>query len=407
VHSGLPPSSCPADSPEPCDDNLLFPHGTHVMGIALGDDGASNQIGVSPDASLMGCRSVDLLGGTPARYIECFQWLLAPTDLQGMNPDPSKAPHVINNSWVCTPGEGCSLDTLQTVVDAVRAAGIVVTGAGGNSGPDCSTIDLSPAIYASTFTVGSTDASDAIAGSSSRGPVTADGSGRLKPEITAPGVGVRSAVGILDIIGGGTIFDYLVASGTSMAAPHVAGAVALLLDAQPDLIGRVDEIEALLEMSAFPLGATQSCGGISPGAVPNNVYGHGRLDVLELITGDADADGVGNAVDCAPVDSQSWAEPGQVTDLTLDGSTPTTLGWSSPASPGGNAVEYDLLRSESPADFTAATCIESGITTPGSSDGATPGGAFFYLVRVRNVCGENAGEAWNGPRAIPSCGALP
>jgi len=404
VHDGLPPSSCPADSPAPCDDNLFFPHGTHVMGIALGDDDGSNQIGVSPNAELIGCRSIDLQGGTPARYIECFQWLLAPTDLQGSNPDPSKAPHVINTSWVCTPGEGCNLDTLQAVMDAVRAAGIVVVGAAGNSGPDCGTIDLSPAIYASTFTVGSTDATDTIAGSSSRGPVTADGSGRLKPEVSAPGVDIRSAVGIIDILGGGgTIFDYLATSGTSMAAPHVAGAVALLLDAQPDLIGRVDEIETLIEMSAVPLTTAQGCGGDAPNAVPNNVYGHGRLDVLELVSGDADADGVVNTADCAPVDAQSWAEPGAVIDLTLDGAATTTLGWSTPASPGGSAVEYDLLRSASPADFSGATCLESRITTPGSSDGATPAGALFYLVRVRNACGENAGEAWNGARTLAAC----
>ncbi len=93
------------NSPVPCDD---VGHGTHTMGTMVGDDGAANQIGVAPGAKWMGCRNMDVGNGTPATYSECFQWFIAPTNLANQNPDPTKAPHVINNSWGCPPSEGCT-----------------------------------------------------------------------------------------------------------------------------------------------------------------------------------------------------------------------------------------------------------------------------------------------------------
>ncbi|NIX22551.1 MAG: S8 family serine peptidase, partial [Actinobacteria bacterium] len=90
------------------------------------------------------------------------------------------APHVINNSWICPESEGCAPDTLQLIVDNVRAAGIVVVGGAGNSGGSgCSSITAPPAIYDSTVSVGATDGSDQIASFSSRGPILVDGSGRM------------------------------------------------------------------------------------------------------------------------------------------------------------------------------------------------------------------------------------
>ena len=266
-------SSCGANSPVPCDD---YGHGTHTMGTMVGDDGAGNQIGMAPGARWIGCRNMDTGWGTPASYIECYEWFIAPTKVDGTAPDPTKAPDVINNSWGCPPSEGCTdPNVLLTVVQTVRAAGIVTVHSAGNSGsnlsPGCSTVRDPAAIYAESYTVGSTDSSDTIAGSSSRGPVTIDGSNRRKPDISAPGVNIRSSVR-----GGG--YGYM--SGTSMAGPHVAGAIAVLISAYPGLAGNVDQIESILEQSAVHLTSSQGCGGDSTTAVPNNVYGWGRIDVL-------------------------------------------------------------------------------------------------------------------------------
>jgi subtilisin family serine protease len=396
--------TCPANAPAPCDDGFLFPHGTYTMGIAVGDDGGANQIGVAPGARWMGCRNSDLGGGTPATYMECFQWLVSPTDLADLNPDPSMAPHVVNNSWACIPAEGCNPDTLHTTIDNVRAAGIVVVAAAGNDGADCETVDYPPAIYDASLTVGATDAADVIGAISSRGPVTIDGSGRLKPDLTAPGINVRSAVGIWDILQGGVYWDFLAADGTSASAPHVAGAVALLLDARPDLIGQVDQIEDLLRATAIPYTSTQPCGGLGPDDSPNHVYGHGRLDLVELFLGDIDSDGTTNVDDCAPNDNAAWKLPDPVDDLQLGGGAASMLSWTQPADPGATTLLYDVLRTTLPGDFSGATCVESGESDTVAQDEALPDEAFYYVVRTVNPCGGNPGEnSAGGLRDVPDC----
>ena len=168
---------CGFDSPTPCDDGS---HGTHTMGIMVGDDGAGNQVGMAPGARWIGCRNMEQNTGTPATYAECYQWFIAPTDLNNLNPDPSKAPDVINNSWYCPEAEGCSdPNVLLTVVDNVRLAGILTAHSAGNQGPTCSSIRYAAGMYDSSFSVGNTTLSDVINSSSSRGPVTADGSRRI------------------------------------------------------------------------------------------------------------------------------------------------------------------------------------------------------------------------------------
>jgi len=260
-------SSCGANSPVPCDDHY---HGTHTMGTMVGDDGGANQIGMAPGAQWIGCRNMNSGVGTPATYAECYEWFVAPTDLNNQNPDTSKAPDVINNSWGCPVDEGCTdPNVLLTVVNNVRAAGIVTVHSAGNDGSSCSTINTPAAIYDASFTVGSTDSNDNIASSSSRGPVTVDGSGRPKPDISAPGVSVRSSIP-------GT--GYTLLSGTSMAGPHVAGLVALLLSARPDLIGQVDAVESVIMDTAVPRTTSQTCGGVPGTQIPNNTYGWGRID---------------------------------------------------------------------------------------------------------------------------------
>jgi subtilisin family serine protease len=276
------PNPCGYSTPAPCDD---VGHGTHTTGIGVGDDGAGNQIGVAPGATWIGCRNMDQGTGRPSTYIECLQFFLAPTNLQGQNPDPTKHPDVVNNSYYCPPSELCATGSLQSAVDSMRAAGIFMAVAAGNDGPTCSTIQYPPALYASSITVGATGyLTDAIASFSSRGPVTADGSNRRKPDVSAPGVNVRSSY---------PTDSYAVLSGTSMAAPHVAGTVALLWSRFPSLQGDVNDTEAYLESSASQQTTTQGCGGDGTTQVPNNVYGYGRIDALAACNAAVSGAGVG------------------------------------------------------------------------------------------------------------------
>ncbi len=262
---------CGLGSPVPCDDNN---HGTHTMGTMVGDDGAGNQIGVAPEAQWIACRNMDRGWGSPSTYLECFQWFLAPTDLNGEHPDPDLAPDVVNNSWRCPEIEGCTpanWGLMEQAVQNLRAAGILVVVSAGNQGSGCGTIDAPPAFFEGSFSVGATRPDDTIAAFSGRGLILADSSFRLKPNVAAPGLNVRSAI---------PDGAYASFSGTSMAAPHVAGVVALMLSANPDLRGQVETLEAILEETAKPMLSGQDCGGVSGSGVPNAVYGYGRIDAL-------------------------------------------------------------------------------------------------------------------------------
>ena len=267
-----PGNSCGFDSVEPCDDGS---HGTHTMGTMVGHDGPENQIGMAPGAQWIGCRNMEDGWGTPATYAECYEWFVAPYPLNGdpfTNGDPLKAPDVINNSWSCPAQEGCTEpDILRGVVENVRAAGILTVHSAANSGPACGSLSVPPAIYDASFTVGATDNVDQIAGFSSRGPSQQDNELLIKPDISAPGVGIRSS-----IPGGG----YGIKSGTSMAGPHVAGLVALLIEVEPALAGDVDQLEEIIRDTAVIRYSSEGCGADTPQSVPNNAFGWGRIDAF-------------------------------------------------------------------------------------------------------------------------------
>jgi len=257
----------------PCDDNG---HGSHTMGTMIGDDGASNQIGVAPGAKWIGCRNMDVGNGTPATYAACFQWFLEPTDLNNENPDSNYAPHIINNSWGCPEFEGCTDPlVLRDAVNNVVAAGILVVVAAGNSGSGCNSITTPAAIYDKSLTVGSTTVTDQISNFSSRGSVTVDGTALIKPNLSAPGSDVRSA---------NNSSGYTYKSGTSMASPNVAAVAALVMSANPSLQGKPQLVQKVLERtSVAKTSSTQSCNGVSGLDIPNNTYGWGRIDALDAV----------------------------------------------------------------------------------------------------------------------------
>ena len=277
IHSGG--GSCGPNSVVPCDDQG---HGTHTTGTTVGDDGTGNQVGVAPGAKWIGCRNMDQGNGTPATYTECFQFFIAPTDLAGNNANPALRPHVINNSWGCPVSEGCTTGTeLQTIVNNTQAAGIFVVVSAGNAGSACSTVGDAPAFYDASFSVGAiSGTTNVLASFSSRGPGTL-APNLLKPNVSAPGVSVRSTLRT-------SVSSFGIMSGTSMAGPHVAGVVALLWSARPNLVRNIGQTKAILQSSANPdvtVSPAQTCGGTlgsTPGLsqIPNNSFGYGRVDVL-------------------------------------------------------------------------------------------------------------------------------
>lgn len=278
-----PNTPCGPDTAEPCDDDEILGggHGTHTVGTMVGDDGGSNRIGMAPEAQWIACRNMNNGAGVIPTYLECMQWFLAPTDINGQNPDPAKSPHVINNSWGCV--EGCPPPALQDTLRASRSAGIFYAVSAGNDGGEgpvfvCNTIYHPLARYPEAFTVGATNyTTDAIAPFSSRGSVLGDPTaptGLIKPNISAPGVNIRSAL---------RDGSYGSLSGTSMAGPHVAGLVALLISANPKLAGLINRLEDIIEQTAMRKTTTEGCGLDSPTAIPNNTFGWGRIDALAAV----------------------------------------------------------------------------------------------------------------------------
>jgi uncharacterized repeat protein (TIGR01451 family) len=254
---------------DPYGDQPLAPydyhsHGSHTIGTMVGgiDD---EQIGMAPDGQWIACNGFKQGGwGYDAELLECAEFILAPWDLNGENPNPDLRPDIVNNSW----GGGQAEWWYNQAVYAWRAAGIFPVFSNGNAGPNCETSG-DPGNMANVMAVGATNNMDVIASFSSRGPALI--TGLTKPNVSAPGVNVYSAYNT-----GG----YGLMSGTSMSAPHVGGQAALLWSALPELRGNVQLTYWLIEQTTLPIPNGQ-CGDPEP---PNNVYGWGRIDAYEAVS---------------------------------------------------------------------------------------------------------------------------
>jgi hypothetical protein len=224
-------------------------HGTHTVGSAVGRDG----VGVAPGARWVGCVNLARNLGSPAHYLDCLQFMLAPFPAGGdpfTDGRPDRAPDVLTNSWGCPPIEGCDPGALRPATAALAAAGILVVVAAGNTGPRCGSVTDPPAPYPDVLTVGAVDRERRLTDFSSRGPVAG---GAAKPDLVAPGAEVPSA-----FPGGG----WAALSGTSMATPQVAGVVALMWSANPALVGDLARTRRILLDTATPVAALPpACGG--------------------------------------------------------------------------------------------------------------------------------------------------
>ncbi|MCS7035299.1 MAG: S8 family serine peptidase [Saprospiraceae bacterium] len=254
--------------PEDCAE-----HGTHVTGTVCGIDRLTNDtIGVAFDAHWMGGPMFFPVGNelgcassfnqTILSNVATMQWALDP---DGNVATTNDQPDVVNCSWRASPFS-CGDPLAISILNALEAAGIGVVWAAGNNGPNASTVDSGAAMnmdLVNTFAVGAVNGANPnfpIADFSSRGPSPCGGSGSLaiKPEVVAPGVSVRSAVP-------GT--GYQSFNGTSMAAPHVSGAMLLLRQAFPNLSGI--QLKLALYFSARDLGLSGE----------DNTYGRGMIDL--------------------------------------------------------------------------------------------------------------------------------
>jgi uncharacterized repeat protein (TIGR01451 family) len=266
--------------------NDYHDHGSHTIGTIVGDDGGANQIGMAPGAKWIACKSFQG-GNITAQLLECGQFMAAPWNLSGANPDPDMRPHVVNNSW------GDCQQTFDPWYDGVltawHASGIYPVFSNGNSTncayaspPGLNTVG-NPARAGNVTGVGSTGRNNGqYATYSNWGPtdnpdtINPRGYPNLKPQVLAPGTN-RSAGKYSDT-------HYLDMSGTSMAGPHVAGLVALMWQAAPCLIGDYAITETIIEETAIPIpyntGGTPPPG---PGNVPNYATGWGEIDALAAV----------------------------------------------------------------------------------------------------------------------------
>jgi len=240
-------------------------HGTHTMGIMVGS-APDDSFGVAPDAEWISAAVVDqgqTLNRTVSDILAAFQWAVDP---DGNPATIDDMPDVILNSWGI-PGTAlppCD-ETFNHVIDNVEAAGIVTIFAAGNEGPAPMSLRL-PAVRATsplnTFAIGAIDdATDIIAPFSSRGPSSCDTSAK-KPEVVAPGIQITSSY---------KDGAYRTLSGTSMAAPFIAGMAALLRQYNPNTT--VDEIKNAIILSSRDLG--------DPGE--DNDYGYGLPDAEKAV----------------------------------------------------------------------------------------------------------------------------
>ncbi|WP_191134229.1 S8 family serine peptidase [Streptomyces sp. col6] len=246
---------CPTTAP--CDNNG---HGTHTMGTMV----AKNGLGVAPNAKWIAAKGCTTDLCYDDQLLAAGQWILAPTDHNGQNPRPDLAPNIVNNSW------GGDDGTFYTdILNAWNSAGIFEAFAAGNDGDGvtCSTTHP-PGSQVESYGVGAYDSTGKIANFSGFGPSPIDSG--AKPNIAAPGVQIPSTWP-------GNSYNTI--NGTSMATPHVAGAVALLWSAAPSLIGNIDETRKLLNEGARDVDDTH-CGGT---AGMNNVWGEGKLDILASV----------------------------------------------------------------------------------------------------------------------------
>ncbi|KAF0683396.1 Aste57867_24520 [Aphanomyces stellatus] len=243
-------------------------HGTHTLGTAVGTLG----IGVAPGAQWIACRGCPA-GSCPAStLLACAEFMLCPTDAAGQNSNCALHAHVVSNSWGGSSGQ----TFFDQALAAWRQAGIVPVFSNGNAGPSCATVAY-PSESSLVIAAGAIDADNSLGSFSSKGPSSINQ--QIKPDVAAPGVAIVSAATSADNA-------YKAMSGTSMAAPHVAGTVALLLSVTKGLT--FDQIYKLVTTTTATtklVVLNSTCNSVVDTTYPNNNYGYGLVDANHALAG--------------------------------------------------------------------------------------------------------------------------
>ena len=277
-------------------------HGTEVMGLILGGNSTGIDLGAAPGAQWIAAKLFDDAGSSDlARIHQAFQWMLDPDG----DPLTDDAPHIVNNSWVLLGTEDQCLGEFANDIALLNEAGIAVVFSAGNFGPGAYS-SMEPANNPGSTAVGSVDFYHDVSLSSSRGPSACGGG--VYPQLVAPGVGVYTT-GLTG--GGGSPSALTTASGTSAAAPHVAGAMAVLMSAAPG--APREAVEAAVRDGALDLGVVG----------PDDDSGAGYLDAVEAFfrltdASDSDGDGVTADLDCDDADPLAYPGAPEVRDDGID-----------------------------------------------------------------------------------------
>ncbi|MEO7199569.1 MAG: S8 family serine peptidase, partial [Dokdonella sp.] len=314
-------------------------HGSHTMGTMVGDNGGTEQIGVSPESKWINCIGFGEAGagGTDAGLLECGQWMLAPTDFAGTpsSADPTKRPDVVNNSW----GDcGQSYDTwYENVIDGWIAAGIAPVFSNGNasncgysSNPPLNTVG-NPARSGKVLGIGSTGTNNGqYANHSNKGPTDNLNTGlpnypdplgfaNLKPNFMAPGVNIRSALATSNTA-------YGTMTGTSMSAPAATGVIGLMWSAAPCLKGNYGRTGTILMQTAVRIPVSTGSPSDGPGNIPNQATGWGEVDALAAVNA-----GIAFCINGVPPSASKLFAPSQIMagetstlTISLDNSSQTT-----------------------------------------------------------------------------------
>lgn len=337
-------------------------HGTGTMGVIVGGSAGGTNIGVAPGAQWIAVKIFnDNDVATLSVIHQGFQWLLDPDE----NPSTDDAPDIINNSWGLDGSLNRCVTEFEADVQALRTAGIAVVFSGGNSGPYQSS-SISPANYPERFAVGAVDETLNIASFSSRGPSACDST--IYPEVVAPGVNIKTA----DLTFDGVFPNsYVHVNGTSFSAPHVAGTMALLMSAFPNIT--LSQLEEVLKTTALDLGPKG----------PDNAYGYGLVDALASFVALGAIPSETLSVPTTPM-GPAKAKAGTAYLFSIGGAVSSL----------GDQVEYFFDW----GDETDSGWLTSGITNT-SKSWISPG---TYAIKARARCAIHplVVSAWSGPLTV-------